>query len=76
MGDYLAVVEIRYSNSFAVSSDMFGVVERQLVTLKDLLKMPVSGLIVMIVILAGLLFLFISGVLFQVLQLLLLPYLI
>ena len=63
LGDYLAVVEVRYSNSFAISSEMFKVVEKPLITLQKLLTIPLYNLILMIIILIGVLFLFISRLL-------------
>ena len=60
LGDYLAVIEVRYSNSFAVSSEMFKVVEKSIVTLPKLLKNPLYNLILVIAIAVIVLFLFIS----------------
>ena len=60
LGDYLAVIEVRYSKSFAVSSEMFKVVEKPVVTLLKLFKTPVYNLVLLIVIAAIVLFLFIS----------------
>lgn len=60
LGDYLAVIEVRYSNSFAVSSEMFKVVGKTTVTLQKLLKTPLYNLVLIIAIAAIVLFLFIS----------------
>lgn len=58
LGDHLAVIEVRYSNSFAVSSEIFKVVKKPFVTLQKLLKMPLHNLILIIALLLIILFLF------------------
>ena len=60
LGDYLAVIEVRYSKSFAVSSEMFKVVEKPVVTLPKLLKTQLYNIILLIAIAAIVWFLFIS----------------
>ena len=59
LGDYLAIIEVRYSNSFAVSSEMFKVVKKSIVTLPKLLKNPLYNIILVIAIVIMVLFLFI-----------------
>ncbi|MBI3035926.1 hypothetical protein HYY71_06410, partial [Candidatus Woesearchaeota archaeon] len=58
-GDYLAIVEVRYENSFAVSSELFRVVSKKEIIVPEALK---SGKVLLyaLFIFAGLVFLFVS----------------
>lgn len=55
--DYLAVVELRYENSFAVSSELFRVVPKQEIQIQKALKLN-NTLMLVLVVFFGLMFLF------------------
>ena len=55
-GDYIAIVEVRYENSFAVSSELFRVVPKEAV-IQKIVKSSTT-IIFVLVILIGLMFLF------------------
>ena len=56
-GDYLAIIEVRYENSFAVSSELFKVLPKEEVTIQKVVKSNIA-LVAVFVVFAGLLFLF------------------
>ena len=56
-GDYLAIIEVRYANSFAVSSDMFRVVPKEVTIVEKVVKSNIAIALTFIVF-VGLMFLF------------------
>ncbi|MBI2652017.1 hypothetical protein HYX00_01010 [Candidatus Woesearchaeota archaeon] len=56
--DYLAIIEVRYENSFAVSSELFKVVPKEEMTIQKTVKSN-TALLFALVIFVGLMFLFI-----------------
>ena len=57
-GDYLAIIEVRYENSFAVSSELFKVLPKEETTIQKAVK-STKALVFVFVIFVGLMFLFI-----------------
>lgn len=55
--DYLAIVELRYENSFAVSSELFKVIPKQEIAIQKTLKSN-TIIISILIVFAGLMFLF------------------